>query len=216
MSRICSTAAAVALFGLAVFSGVATAQETPWSVRLGVTDLHPANKSDAFSALGLNFPADAVHVNNKVIPEFDIYYAFTPNIVAELVLTTPQKQEVTLGGPTNGADLGSFKHLPPSLLAQYHFLPGQVFDPYIGAGVNFTWISSVHMSVAGNTLDLKKSSFGAIFEVGGDVNLDKRWYLNGNIKLITPLQSDVSVGGTKLTTAKLNPLLYSLGVGYHF
>jgi outer membrane protein len=216
MNTIRLAAAAGVVAGLASVSGVVAAQETPWSVRVGAIDLHPANKSDAFSALGLNFPSDAVHVNNKVIPEVDVFYTFTPNIVAELVLTYPQKQEVTLGGPTNGADLGSFKHLPPSLLAQYHFLPGQTFDAYVGAGVNFTWISSVHLSVAGDQLDLKKTSFGVALEVGGDYNIDKRWFVDANVKLITPLQSDVSVGGTKLTTAKLDPLLYSLGVGYHF
>jgi outer membrane protein len=209
-------AIAAALVAAAVVPGLAGAQETPWSVRVGLTELHMANKSDAFTALGLNFPADSVHVNNKAIPEFDIYYTYSPNIVAQLVLTVPQKQEVTLYGPTNGADLGSFKHLPPSLVAQYHFLPGQQLDPYVGVGVNFTWISSVHLSVAGNQLDLKKSSFGAVLDIGGDFNVDKRWFVNADIKLITPLQSDVSVGGTKLTTAKLDPILYSLGVGYHF
>jgi outer membrane protein len=202
--------------GIPLLAGPAQAQQTPWSVRLGITELHMANNSDAFSALGLNFPADAVHVNNKAIPEIDIYYTFTPNVVAQLVLTVPQKQEVTLGGPTNGADLGSFKHLPPSLLAQYHFLPGQQFDPYVGAGLNFTWITSVNLSVAGVPLDLKKSSFGAVLDLGCDFNVDKRWFVNADFKWIDPLQSDVSAGGTKLTTAKLNPFLYSLGVGYHF
>ncbi len=202
--------------GVPLLAGPAHAQSTPWSVRLGITELHMANHSDAFSALGLNFPADAVHVNNKAIPEIDVYYTFTPNIVAQLVLTVPQKQEVTLGGPTNGADLGSFKHLPPSLVAQYHFLPGQQFDPYVGAGLNFTWISSVNLNVAGVPLDLKKSSFGAVLDLGCDWNVDKRWFVNADVKWIDPLQSDLSAGGTTLTTVKLNPFLYSLGVGYHF
>jgi len=205
-----------ALLAAAAIPGLAAAQETPWSVRVGVGELHMANKSDAFTALNLNFPADAVHVNNKAIPEVDVYYTFNPNIVAQLVLTVPQSQEVKLGGPTNDASLGTFKHLPPSLVAQYHFLPGTQFDPYVGLGVNFTWITSVNLSVAGVPLDLKKTSFGAVLDVGGDFNVDKRWFVNLDFKLINPLQSDVSAGGTKLTTAKLNPYLYSLGVGYHF
>jgi outer membrane protein len=206
MNKIRSTAAAVALVGLAAVSGVASAQDTGWSVRVGALDLHPANKSDAFGAV----PSDAIHVNNKIFPEFDVLYAFTPNIVAELVLTYPQKQEVTL----EGTDIGSFKHLPPSLVAQYHFLPGQFFDPYVGAGANFTWITSVHL--LNGAADLKKTSFGGVLDIGGDFNVDKRWYVNADIKYITPLQSDVSVGGTKVTTAKLDPFLYGIGVGYRF
>jgi outer membrane protein len=209
MNTIRSTVAAVALVGLAAVSGAASAQDTGWAVRLGVLDLHPANKSDGGGPLGL--PSDALHVNNKVFPEFDVYYAFTPNIVAELVLTYPQKQEVTLGG----ADIGSFKHLPPSLVAQYHFLPGQVLDPYVGAGVNFTWISSVHL--LNGAADLQKTSFGGVLDIGGDYNIDKRWFVNADVKYIVPLQSDVSVTGVgKVTTAKLDPFLYGIGVGYRF
>jgi outer membrane protein len=53
-------------------------------------------------------------------------------------------------------------------------------------------------------------------DVGGDYNLDKRWFVNGDIKYIKPLQSDVSAGGTKVSTVNLDPFLFSLGVGYHF
>jgi outer membrane protein len=204
-----STAAALAVVAMSAHCGAACAQETPWAVRLGVLDLHPANKSDGGGPLDL--PSDAVHVNDKAFPELDIYYAFTPNIVAQLVLTYPQKQEVTL----EGTDIGSFKHLPPSLVAQYHFLPGQTLDPYVGAGVNFTWISSVHL--LNGAADLQKTSFGGVLDVGGDYNIDKRWFLNADVKYVVPLQSDVSVVGVgKVTTAKLDPLLYGIGVGYRF
>jgi outer membrane protein len=212
-----SLLAAASLVAAATVPSLALAQSTPWSVRLAGTEVHMADQSDAFSALGLNFPSGAVHVGNKLIPEFDINYAFTPNIVAQLVLTYPQTANVTLGGPTQGASLGTFKFLPPTLVAQYHFLPGQAFDPYVGAGINYTWITSVHLGVAGVPLDLKKSSFGAALNVGGDFKIDKAWFVNADVKYINPLQSDVLLpDGSKLTTAKLNPLLYSLGVGYRF
>jgi outer membrane protein len=206
MKTIRSALALAAMCGLAAACGVAAAQDSGWSVRVGALDLQPANKSDAFGPV----PADAVHVNSKVFPEFDILYAFTPNIVGELVLTYPQKQEVTL----LGTDIGSFKHLPPSLVAQYHFLPGQQFDPYLGAGVNVTWISSVHLLDGAG--DLKKTSVGGVLDVGCDFNVDKRWYVNADVKYVAPLRSDVSVLGTKVTTARLDPFLYGIGVGYRF
>lgn len=216
MNRKQLLAALAAAVTLAAGPAAVRAQETPWSVRVGGTFLDMANKSGAFPALGADFPSDAVHVNNKWIPELDVYYAFTPNWVAQLVLTYPQEQEVTLGGPANNLDLGSFKHLPPSLVAQYHFLPGQQFDPYVGVGVNFTWITSVNLSVAGVPLDLKRTSWGSVLNIGGDYNLDKHWFLNADVKYIYPLQSDVTVNGNELTNVKLNPYLFSVGVGYHF
>lgn len=76
-------------------------------------------------------PANAITVNDKTIPEVDITYFFTPNIAAELVLTVPQKQTVTvqpsaLGGPV---DIGTFKHLPPTMMLQYHFQPDATILP---------------------------------------------------------------------------------------
>jgi outer membrane protein len=202
---------AVALMAAAALPLAASAQSTPWSVRLGITDVQMANKSDPIPALSV--PTDAIHVGNKTIPEVDIYYGVTPNWVAELVLTYPQTANVTL----EGGSIGSFKFLPPSLLAQYHFLPSDALDPYVGLGLNFTWITSVNLNVAGvGPLDLKKSSFGAIAELGANYNVDKQWYVNANVKYINPLQSDVSAGGSKVSTAKLDPYLYSLGVGYRF
>jgi len=213
--RIIKCAALACAIAASALPGVASADESEWAVRLGVTQLTPANKSDSFTALNLNFPADAVHVSKKTLPEFDIFYSFSPNIVAELVLTVPQRHTVTLGGPTQGAELGYFKELPPTLLAQYHFLPGTQFDPYAGAGLNFTWINPVHLSVAGTTLDLKKSSFGPAVQLGVDSNIDKTWFVNLDFKYIL-LRTDVSAGGTKLTTARVDPTLVSLGVGYRF
>jgi outer membrane protein len=204
-------AARMALFAAATLPCAAGAQQTPWSVRLGVIELQPANKSDAIPALGV--PSDAIQVNSKAFPELDILYTFLPNIVAELVLTYPQKQDVTL----SGANIGTFKHLPPSLVGQYHFLPGKLFDPYAGIGVNFTWITSVHLNVPGvGPLDLSKTSVGLALDVGGDFNFAKRWFVNADIKYIRPLESDLSAGGTKVSTVRVNPELFSLGVGYRF
>jgi len=200
---------AVLALALAASTGAQASDESgPWAVRVGILELHSANKSDGGGPLGL--PADAIHVSNKAFPEVDVLYAFTPNIVAELVLTYPQKHEVTLGG----TDIGSFKQVPPSLLGQYHFLPGGLLDPYVGAGINFTWISSVHLLNGAG--DLKKTSVGGVLDLGLDYRIDARWFANLDVKLITPLQSDVSVGGTKVSTVKVNPMLYGLGVGYRF
>src|SRR2546423_866026 len=93
----------------------APADEGNWEVRVRAVYLSPANKSDAIPALAV--PADAVHVNSKVLPELDIEYFLTPTWSSELILTYPQSQKVTveqsaLGGP---AAIGTFKHLPPVL-----------------------------------------------------------------------------------------------------
>lgn len=43
--------------------------ETGWDVRVGATCVDGADKSEAFSALGINFAADSVSVPSKLISE---------------------------------------------------------------------------------------------------------------------------------------------------
>lgn len=183
---------------------------SPWSVRLRGTYLDMANRSDAFTALGTHFAADAVHINSKWIPEVDFTYTFSEHFSAELVLTVPQTHDVSLAGV---GQLGTFKHLPPVLTAQYQFTPDAIFRPYVGAGINYTLIYDTDLKVAGVPLDLEKGSFGVAAQAGCNIILNRDWSLNLDAKYVT-LSSDVSVeGGPRLTTAKLNPWLFSVGFG---
>jgi len=197
---------------LLLFSVAALHAASPWSVRLRATYLETTDKSDAFTALGINFAANAISVNDKFIPEFDVDYAFTDSFSAELVLTIPQTQDVTLKGV---GKLGTFKHLPPTLLGKYRFNAGGDFRPYVGAGVNFTLIWDGNLSVAGVPLALENYSVGLAAQGGIDWKIDERWTFNVDVKRAA-LRTDVSAGGAKLTEARLDPWLYSAGVSYAF
>ena len=135
----------------ALTSGAALAQQSegPWMVRARAVHLDSANKDS--TPLGLT-------VNNKTIPEVDVSYFFTPNVAAELILTVPQKHTLRAGG----AAIGSLKHLPPTLLLQYHFNTSGI-KPYVGAGLNYTRFSSVKAPAG---VDIDRNSFGAALQVG--------------------------------------------------
>jgi outer membrane protein len=186
------------------------AQEGPWLVRLRAVQLEPANKSDAIPALGV--PADAIHVSSKTIPEVDISYFFTRNFSTELVLTVPQEHDVTL----SGAKIGTFKELPPTLTVQWHFLPGQLVNPYVGLGLNLTLISDVKLAVPGvGALDLDSSSVGLAAGAGVDFQVAKNCFINLDVKYVQ-IQSDVKLGATKVSRVKVDPMLYGVGIGYRF
>lgn len=190
----------------------AAGQQTGWNVRVGATYLSMADKSDAFSALSINFPADAVSVQSKLIPEFDVNYVFNANWSAHVVLTIPQKHDVKLAGV---GKLGTFYHLPPHFMAVYHFGGTEAFKPYVGAGVNFTLIWNTKLTVANVPLALEHNSIGLSGQVGFDYDLGNGHYLNVDLKK-TALRSDVSAGGSRLTTAKLDPWIFSVGYGWKF
>jgi outer membrane protein len=190
----------------ALSSGAALAQqaEGPWMVRARAVHLDSANKDS--TGLGLS-------VNDKTIPEVDITYFFNKNIAAELVLTVPQKHIVRSGATA----IGSLKHLPPTLLLQYHFdAPG--FKPYVGAGLNYTRFSSVRFDPAvavALSPSVDKNSFGAALQVGVDIPLAKNLYLNLDVKKVF-IKTDVYSFGAKAGTFKVDPVLVGVGLGWRF
>ena len=190
----------------ALTSGAAMAQNYPqdgkWMVRARAVHLDSANKDST--------PLD-LSVNNKMIPELDISYFFTPNFAAELILTYPQKHDVRAGG----AKIGSLKHLPPTLLAQYHFTQLGAFKPYVGVGINYTRFSSVKFDPAVDAAlnpSVKKNSFGPALQIGFDYALDKNWSINFDVKKVY-IDTNVSGGIGKF---KVDPLLVGVGLGYRF
>lgn len=210
--------AALALAAAAVagaFAQPAVAAE-PWMIRVRALYLDPADKSQAIPALAV--PTDAITVSDKWFPEVDISYFLTPNIAAELVLTYPQKHDVTvqqsaLGGPVQ---IGSFKHLPPTLSIQYHFAPDAQFRPYVGVGVNFTNISDVNLEIPTvGRLNLDRQSWGGAFGAGFDYKWDKNLYVNFDVKKVY-IGTDVTLGGTKVSEVKVDPVLWSIGLGWRF
>jgi outer membrane protein len=191
-----------AAVGMLVAGSVA-AQESPWLVRARAVNLSMANTNNT-SVAGLT-------VNDKTIPEVDISYFFTKNIAAELILTVPQKHHVYL----NGTDLGTFKHLPPTLTVQYHFTDFTGYKPYVGAGLNYTQITAEKISAGTSNVTLSDKSIGGALQAGVDIPLTKQVSLNIDVKKVY-IKSHVYVGGADVGTLKLDPVVFGVGVGYRF
>jgi outer membrane protein len=175
----------------------AQAKEGPWMVRVRAVNLTSANTDN--TGLGLS-------VNNKTIPELDISYFINKNVAVELILTVPQEHTLS----SNGANIGTLSHLPPTLLVQYHFdAPG--FKPYVGAGINYTKFSSVNVPGA----DIDRDSFGAALQIGVDIPLSGNMYLNFDLKKVY-IGTDVSIGPVNYGSFKVDPVLFGMGVGWRF
>jgi outer membrane protein len=196
-------AVALALASLTSLSAQAAGKDTgSWLVRARAVHLDSANKDS--TGLGLS-------IDNKTLPEVDISYFFTPNLAAELILTYPQKQ--TVSSSVVGGDIGTFKHLPPTLTLQYHFtgLPG--FRPYVGAGLNYTNISEV--KILNGAVNLKRNSYGLAAQIGADVPLGGGWLLNVDVKK-AQIGTNVYLSGADKGKFKVDPLLVSVGAGLRF
>ena len=168
-------------------------------MRVRAVQLQSAN-SDS-TGLGLS-------INNKVLPEVDFSYFFNKQWAAELILTVPQSQDLS----ANGAKIGTLKHLPPTLTAQYHF-DAAGFSPYLGAGVNYTRFSDVN--ILNGAANIGRDSFGAAVQAGVDVPLSGNMSLNLDLKKVY-LGTKVYVGAANVGNFKVDPVLIGLGLGWRF
>jgi outer membrane protein len=193
------------LLAAAVSATLATpsfAQEGTYMMRVRALNMQVDNGNSP------NVTGAKVEVNNKTFPEIDFVYNFTNNLAAELVLTYPQKHDVKL----QGTNIGSLKHLPPTLTLQYYFAPGSSVNPYVGAGINYTRFMSVNLP---SGISTDKDSFGFAAQIGVDFEIAKNTYINLDFKRVN-IEADVKVNGNKLTTLKVDPNLVSIGIGWRF
>lgn len=228
MKKLALAALAVSLFSINLANAqneTTTTQpdSNKWMVRLRGVGVIPQESGD------VGIIGGDVALSNTFIPELDFTYFFTKNIAAELILGTTEHDAHTVssdisavGGPTSAdVDLGSVYLLPPTLTLQYHFYAGDVFKPYLGAGVNYTIFYGVD---EGSTVkDVSyDNAFGYAFQAGFDLKLNDKFYLNVDCKKLF-LKTDVTVDASNLAaglsipaTVDINPLLLGFGVGMKF
>ncbi|WKK58091.1 OmpW family protein [Sphingobacterium sp. BN32] len=222
MKKLLLTIAGLFAVGMS-FTQAQTTDFNKWQVRLRGVAVIPTPSADIATIGG------DVDINTKFIPELDFTYFFTKNIAAELILGTTKHNVNTTGsdltaiglGASEDVDLGSVWLLPPTLTAQYHFYPGKLVKPYVGAGVNYTIFYNVD---EGNTVKgvEYKNKFGFATQIGTDINITDKFFLNVDAKYIF-LKTDVDVDASNLAaglaipaTVDINPFLVGVGIGYKF
>ena len=197
------TIVAAVLAACSVTAAMAQASgEGPWLIRARAVRLDMANKDG--TGLGLS-------VNNKTIPEVDISYFYSKNFAVELILTVPQRQD--LSSSKLGKQIGTLDHLPPTLLAQYHFDTNGGIKPYVGAGINYTIFSNVDVLAGAASID--KSSWGGALQLGVDIPLSGNMVLNFDVKKVY-IKTDVYVGAANQGSFKVDPVLFGIGLGWRF
>lgn len=205
--------------GIAAYGSLsyAQAQDGHWLVRaraIGVVTFADSNM------LYLSAPGGRVNsISNTIVPELDISYFFTPYFSTELILATSHHHVAANDTSLGRVDLGQVSLLPPTLTFQYHFLPEQAFNPYVGAGVNYTFFYNASTGPTATAINYG-SSMGPALQAGIDYAIDKNWSLNFDIKKIF-MESQVNAYVPALTRdinthVKINPVIIGLGIGYRF
>jgi outer membrane protein len=200
--------AMAALFPVIAAADILDVPENRWQVRARAIQVMP-DESSVISPIG-----GKVHAGNALVPEVDVTYYFTKHIAAELIAATTNHSVSARGTAIGDVDLGDVWLLPPTLTVQYHFLPDEDFQPYVGAGINYTMFYNADKG--GATSVKYSNSFGTALQAGFDYKLADGWYANLDVKKLF-LSTDVKInGGGVRADVDLDPWIVGVGVGYRF
>lgn len=203
-------AAAAALLSVPVAQA---AEKGDLFFRLGATNIDPDDDNGFVRALDLD-----LEVDDDTSITFTGSYMFTDNFAVELLAATPFEHDIkvdTLG------KVGSVKHLPPTLSAQWHFWPDKQITPYVGAGINWTLFFDEDTSgaLSDGDIDVDSNSFGPALQAGVDIDINEQWFVNFDFRYIKiDTEADITIPGVgrEDVDVDIDPNLYGFHVGYRF
>ena len=195
--------AAIAAAAALVLAGPAHAGVLDnFQVKVGVSGVLPNESGD---------PID-VEISDEYVPSLQIEYFFNDHISAELLCCVATHDVTAAGG---AIDLGEVTHFPPTVTLKHRWTNFGPFEPYVGAGVNFTsFIDSD--PPAGRHVDYD-SSIGPALQAGVDYRIDEHWGLNLDVRRIW-INTDVTISGDLAATDEvdIDPWVVSTSIAYRF
>ena len=176
-------------------------------VRGGLAFVSPQTSSDDVLGTG------ELDIDSNMQLGLTLSYMLTDNWGVELLAVTPFSHSVSTPGL---GEVAKVKHLPPTLMAQYYFGDAKSkVRPYIGAGVNYTTFfdEEGRGALAGTDVSVD-SSWGMAGQVGLDMAINDRWFVNASA-WIMDIDTDVHTAVGTIKTS-IDPMAFMFGVGYRF
>ncbi|KPA91645.1 MULTISPECIES: OmpW/AlkL family protein [Pseudomonas] len=203
-------------------------------VRAGAITVNP--KADSSSVKVDRGPLAGADLGGKATMSSDTQlglnfaYMVTDHLGIELLAATPFEHDVKIKNTALGAangKLGTLKHLPPTLSLVYYPLDAKsAFQPYLGAGINYTWIYDEHVGSEANAAGFDnfraKNSWGVAWQVGADYMLTDKLMINAQVRYIdidttAYVDNNAVAGGTRAkVNVDVDPMVYMVGLGYKF
>ncbi|MGP8473914.1 OmpW/AlkL family protein [Burkholderia sp. PR2] len=207
-----------------ISSSSAIAQTSPWTVRVGPVGVFFNSHTQATLA-GQPAPGADIGVQNNGSFGAEIGYSITPSWTARFAFGVPPTTRLSAEGslrnfvPPLTGNLGKVTYAPAVLSLTYGLGNWGPFRPYVGAGVNYTWVISTS---DGDVANLKvHSAWGAVIEAGFDVPINKRWSVFADVRKIFVKTSGSgsipALGGPPAhLDIRLDPIIAHVGVSYRF
>ncbi|MBO9479935.1 OmpW family outer membrane protein [Salinisphaera sp. G21_0] len=195
-------------------------------VRGGLASVNPDVDSGNLNVNGFPLSQNAkVDVNNETQLGLSLTYMVRDNIGVELLAATPISHKLQGKGDLSFlSDFAEVKHLPPTLSVQYYPMGNaSAFQPYFGAGLNYTIFFSEQFVGAGSDAGFRNlkldDSLGLAAQIGFDYLVADNWSVNAAVWYMdidtTGTFKDGSNNDYKIDVS-LDPWVYMAGVAYLF
>ncbi len=194
-------------------------------IRAGLATVSPDESSSNIivgSDLGVN-----LRVDDNTQLGLNFAYFLSDNLNVEVLAATPFKHDVNFGvnDPLGTGDqLGEVTHLPPTITVNYYFKDASSkFQPYVGAGLNYTIFFDEEFTNANDQAGLKDlsldNSFGLAAQFGLDYMINENWFANGSVRWIDiDTEASFNLNGTpgRVDSIEIDPWVYTVSIGYRF
>ncbi len=179
-----------------------------WTLGVGLHRVDPKSDNGALAAGTL-----PVSVGASVRPTLTLEYFLRDQLGLEVIAAAPFRHDIQIAGL---GQVGSTRHLPPTVSLQYHFNGGGRVSPFLGAGVNYTAFfgEEARGALQGARLQLG-NSWGAALHAGLDFAVGARGAVRTDLRWMD-IDTAVKLDGAALGAANIDPWVYGVSYVHRF
>jgi outer membrane protein len=211
-------------------AGASAYEAGDWIVRGGAVMVAPDDDSSNLDLAGAQLAGTGVEVDDNTQLLLNVTWMANEHVGVELLAATPFEHSVDskglagLGLGLSDVEVGSVKHLPPTLTVLWYPMESvAAFQPFIGAGINYTIFfqedtsGAAQAALGARNLELD-DSWGLAARAGFDYMLNDCWSLHAGVYYLgidTKASLDTALGKVGVDV-DINPWVYTVGLGYRF
>jgi OOP family OmpA-OmpF porin len=155
-------------------------------------------------------PTATLGVDDDTGFSFDVTAMLSQNWGLELFAAPAQNHRTTSDSATGSTPFGKVEPLIQTLTGQYHFNPLGRARPYVGAGLGYAQFSGEQPA----SISLGRS-WGPTAVAGIDLGVTQRFFVNLSARWVD-MDPKVRQNGRTIGDVALDPMIYSVNLGYRF
>lgn len=160
-----------------------------------------------------------VNISDEYVPSLQVEYFFSDHVSAELLCCVATHEVHAVNTVAGDINLGEVSHFPPTVTLKYHFTNLGRFQPYVGAGVNYTTFYDDKLPSGGPVTSIKYSdSWGGALQAGFDYRLNDHWSVGADVRRIwisTDVDMQTTLGPVR-ANVDIDPWVVTTSIGYRF